>query len=265
VNPSTNKFDGSKGGQPRPSRPEATPPIADAPAAFHDLLAQIGVELEAEDLPRLADYLAMMLDENTRVNLTAITDPAQAWVRHIFDSLTLVAVVSELGDGARVIDVGTGGGVPGLPLAIVLPNVQFTLLEPTAKKAEFLGFAARKLKLANVTVICDRAEKLGQDRDEQRESYDGAIARAVAPLNTLVELLVPLVKPGGMVAAIKGAKAQEELATAHDAVGLLGARHVTNMTTPTGVVVVFEKISRTPKIYPRKDGEPKRVPLGKTK
>lgn len=228
---------------------------------FQNALRELGVELEPGEDRQLGLYLALLLEANERVNLTAITDPAQAWMRHILDALTLVPFLGELPEGERVIDVGSGGGVPGLPLAIVLPSLGFTLLEPTGKKAAFLREAAGTLGLKNVTVVSDRAEKLGQDKARHREKHGAVLSRAVANLNVLAELTIPLCRQGGVILAIKGAKADEEVRDAARVIGLLGARHVDTHTTPTGRIIVLEKASKTPNLYPRRDGEPKRDPL----
>src|SRR6185295_5520740 len=128
--------------------------------------------------------------------LTAITDPTDAWTKHILDSLTLLPLLADLPENAKLIDVGSGGGLPGLPLAIVMPHLSFTLLEATGKKVEFLRAAAAALGLKNLTMIQGRAEQLGQDRGERsadgrsgahRESYDAVTARAVGRLATLAE------------------------------------------------------------------------------
>lgn len=213
----------------------------------------------------------MLLQTNSALNLTGITDPAEAWTKHILDAMSLVPVLAELlqnlpegQEFLNVIDVGTGGGVPGIPLAIVMPQVRVTLLEATGKKADFLEAAIHKLKLTNARVLCDRAERLGQDHKVHREMYDVAIARALGRLNVVAELIVPLVRQGGHALAVKGAKAAEELAEAHEVIGMLGSRHVQTIDTPTGKIVVLEKASRTPRLYPRKNGEPKRLPLGGT-
>jgi 16S rRNA (guanine527-N7)-methyltransferase len=220
-----------------------------------------GIAFDAGDLEALGTYLSLLLETNTRFNLTAVTDPDEAWTKHVFDSLTLLPYV--LGAEARhVIDVGSGGGLPGVPLAIALPEVDFTLLEATGKKAGFLCDVAERLALANVEVVNDRAETIGRDRDRHREQYDLVVARAVGKLAVLAELTVPLARVGGHVAAIKGARAAREIEQAARALHLLHGEVVETARTPTGTIVVIQKRRRTPKLYPRRPGEPRRAPLG---
>lgn len=235
----------------------------------------MGVELAPGEAERIGHFLGLMLDENQRQNLTAVRDAEEAWEKHALDALTLVPVLADLGtarDGdARVLDVGSGGGVPGLVLACVMPGVRFTLLDATAKKTAFLERAARAIGLGNVEVVTARAESLGQDRGEKagagrigghRESYDAVLARAVGRMATLAEITVPFAKVGGLCVLTKGARAEEELVEAKAALHLLHAAHAGTIETPTGRVVVLEKLRSTPKAYPRRDGEPKKSPLG---
>ena len=180
--------------------------------------------------------------------------------RHIFDSLTLLPWIGATA-AKRVIDLGSGGGLPGIPLAISMPDVQFTLVEATGKKAKFLERAVAELALSNVRVINDRAETLGQDLLNHRQRYDIVTARAVGKLTVLVELAVPLARVGGHVLAIKGGSAKSEIKQAKRAMHLLHC-HVSNtVKTPTGTVVVIEKLRECPKLYPRRPGEPRRSPL----
>lgn len=250
------------------------PPLAATPD-FLKLAADYGIQFEPGDVEKLGRYLAMLLRANESFNLTATRDAAEAWTRHIFDSLTLLPVLAELPQRASVIDVGSGGGLPGIPLAIVVPTLNVTLLEATGKKAEFLRQVVRQLGLANVSVVQERAELAAHDRGEKinqagqslragghREIYDAAIARAVGPMATIAELCVPFAKVNGRIALIKGQKAEEELAAAGPALHLLKAIHVGTIDTPTGRIVILEKPSATPRLYPRADGEPKRKPLG---
>ncbi|MFZ4573391.1 MAG: 16S rRNA (guanine(527)-N(7))-methyltransferase RsmG [Phycisphaerales bacterium] len=246
-------------------------PTLAAPEAILEAAGGMGIEFEPGDVERLGRYLGMLLHVNTTTNLTSVTDPAEAWRRHILDSLSLLPLIAELPDGANVIDVGSGGGLPGLPLAITTPQVRFTLLEATGKKADFLRAVVAEMGLANVRVHQERAERAGQDRGERtgagrinahRESYDLVVARAVGRLNTLAELTIPFAKVGCKCALIKGEQADAEVLEAAEALKMLHAGHVGTIESPTGRIVVLTKISSTARPYPRGDGEPKRVPLG---
>ncbi|VAX42596.1 16S rRNA (guanine(527)-N(7))-methyltransferase [hydrothermal vent metagenome] len=239
---------------------------------FLQAATTLGIVFEPTDLDQLARFLALLLDANTRTNLTAITDPAEAWTRHILDALTLLPMLADLPDAARIIDIGSGGGLPAIPLTIVCPHLRFTLLEATGKKVTFLRETIAALGLSNAEVIQGRAEQAGQDRgtrnpdgsrtDGLRESFDVVTARAVGRLAVVAELTIPLAKPTGLVLLIKGQKADEELAEAAKALEILGASHAGTVETPTGRIVALEKNCLTPRTYPRRDGEPKRVPLG---
>ncbi|MCC5787086.1 MAG: 16S rRNA (guanine(527)-N(7))-methyltransferase RsmG [Phycisphaerales bacterium] len=236
--------------------------LAPAPS-FDALCAGFGIALEAAEVEALGLLLAMVIEGNRHLNLTAITDDEGMWDKHAFDSLTPLAVLSELPEGSDVIDVGSGAGFPGLPLAIVCPHLRFTMLEATAKKCAFMHAAAERLGLLNVRVVQARAEAAGQDRSDtgHRERYQGVLARAVGRTPTLAELTVPLCAKGGVIVLIKGEKADEELAEAQHALRELRAVHEMTIPTPTGRLVVLRKGALTPKIYPRRDGEPKSRPL----
>jgi 16S rRNA (guanine527-N7)-methyltransferase len=237
------------------------PPRAiQAPPTFLAQAECLGIAFDSGDLEKLGRYLALLLDANTRFNLTAITEPNEAWTRHILDSLTLIAPLASL-EARTVIDIGSGAGLPGLPLAIVMSDVRFTLVEATGKKARFLEQTIAQLELTNATVICERAEVIGQDHKVHREQYDVVIARAVGKLPVLLELTVPLAKVGGHVLAMKGEKAAQEISEAKQALYLLHAQVSESITTPTGTIVAIEKLRKAPRVYPRKPGEPKRAPL----
>lgn len=231
------------------------------PPEFLDHLRSLRIDLDPGDIERFGEFLSLLLEANRKFNLTAIANPADAWVRHIADSLTLLPYLNSSA-AQSVIDIGSGGGLPGMPLAIAMPDVRFTLLEATGKKAAFLVSTARKLSLENVRVINDRAETLGRDNEHHREHYDVAIARAVGRLAVLTELAAPLVKVGGQIFAIKGEKAPQELDEAKQALHMLHCRHVETVRHETGNVIVIEKMRQTPRIYPRRSGEPKHAPLG---
>jgi 16S rRNA (guanine527-N7)-methyltransferase len=215
--------------------------------------------LSTEAHSLLRRYLDRLLETNRSFNLTAITDPDEAWDKHILDSLTLLPELRELAAGSSIVDGGSGGGLPALPLAIALPALQFTLLEATGKKARFLEQTASELGLANVHVVSDRAESFG--RGPGREHFDAATARAVSRLPVLLELTVPLIKVGGLSLAIKGEQAATEIQEAQNALRVLGAAVEDTRRTPTGVVIRIRKQAATAPTYPRRAGEPKRAPL----
>lgn len=219
----------------------------------------LGVELDGPLGQQLASYLEILLETNKSFNLTAITDPAEAWSKHALDSLTLVPELSALPEGAAVIDVGSGGGLPAIPLAMALPGLRFTLLEATLKKARFLDQTARKLGLRNVQVKNDRAESFGQGAG--RERFLAATSRALSRLPILLELTLPLLVTGGLGIAIKGAQAELEVAESTRALLELQGEVLTVRRTDTGSIVIVRKTGPTPRKYPRRPGEPKRSPL----
>ncbi len=244
------------------------------PAGWIERANGLGIVFADGEVEQLGRYLGLLMEANARMNLTAIRDVDEAWDKHILDALTLVPVLSELEDDASVIDIGSGGGIPGIPLAIAMPKVWFTLVDATKKKCVFLEETVKALGLDTVRVINDRAERMGKDRGERtpqgrqdahREHYDLVVARAVGRMAMLVELTVPLVKVGGLVVLTKGQKADEELAEAKQALYMLHTAHAGTIDTPTGRIVVLEKQRKTPRDYPRGDGEPKRSPLGVVK
>jgi 16S rRNA (guanine527-N7)-methyltransferase len=236
------------------------------PEFVREDLEGLGFELPEVLLDRLASFLALLLETNERINLTAVRDADEAWRRLIVDSLTPLPGLDDLDEGATLIDVGSGGGMPGIPLAIARPDLRVTLLEATGKKARFLESACRDLGLENVDVVPQRAETAGQDANH-RERYDAAVCRAVGPMNVLLELCLPLVRIGGSLLAMKGPKAEEELQRAGDALDKLGAGELQVFdaypeTFANDLVIVqVAKDRATPKGYPRPPGVPKHDPL----
>lgn len=231
------------------------------PATFEQAVHDLGIEFDQGDVQKLAQYLDGLLESNRHFNLTGIKEPEEAWTRHILDSLSLIPCLTKE-KVAHVIDVGSGGGLPGIPLAITMSQVTFVLVEATKKKALFLSEIAEQLGLDNVTVLAERAEELATKDGGFRDSADAVIARAVGPLNVLLELTIPFAKVGGIVLAIKGKKAQQEIDDAKKALRILRAEVETSERTTTGTVVMIRKKDSTPNKYPRIAGEPKRAPIG---
>lgn len=230
------------------------------PEAFLAAAVRLKLQFDDGDIEKLGTYLAMLLEHTTRVNLTAIREPDEAWTRHIYDSLALLPLIDQLG-GQVVADVGSGGGLPGVPLAICMPHVRFSLIESTQKKAAFLRTVVEELRLENTCVVSGRAETLGAADGPQRSRYDIVVARAVGRLPILIELTVPLVRLGGYVLAVKGQQADQEVSESREALRTLRAEHIHTEPTETGRVVVLRKTGDTPRAYPRRPGEPKRAPL----
>jgi len=238
------------------------PSILEPPPDFDQAVAELGIAFDEGDVQQLGQYLDLLLETNKQFNLTAIKDPNEAWIKHILDSLSLIPALAKEGV-EHVVDVGSGGGLPGIPLAISMPEVTFTLVETTRKKAIFLSETVASLGLDNVTVIAERAENLATKDGGFRAIADAVIARAVGPLIVLLELTVPFAKIDGVVLAIKGERAPIEVENAQKALHVLKAEVESSTRTTTGTVVLIRKKDATPKKYPRLAGEPKRLPIGK--
>ena len=228
----------------------------------------LGVQLDRAQVDRFHRYYLEMVDWNSRVNLTTVTGWEQVQARHFLDSLCVSAVLppSLLSSGAKVLDVGSGAGLPGLPLKIAFPTLRLTLMEATAKKTEFLRHVAQVLELADVDVCTGRAEAVAHDL-RLRESFDLVVSRAVAGLSVLAELTLPFCRAGGLVVAHKGPDADDEIRRAGKAIGAMGGklREVTQVAAAhsgvAGVLVVLEKVGPTPAKYPRRPGIPSKRPL----
>jgi 16S rRNA (guanine527-N7)-methyltransferase len=243
--------------------------MGNPPAALNlpdTVQARFGVSLTRRQQEAFAWYAAELLAWNERFNLTAITDPSAIEAKHFIDSLScLLALKPRPAD--RLVDIGTGAGFPGLPLKIVLPRLDVTLVEATGKKAEFCRHIVDGLGLEGVTVVHARAEDVGQ-MPEHRAAYDWAVARAVAGMAALAEYLLPLIRLGGRAIAQKGETGPAEVHAAEGALRLLGGRvqQLIPVELPripeTRYLVVLEKTAATPPEYPRRAGLPARSPLG---
>ena len=226
----------------------------------------VGLRLSQEQLAKLQIYENELLEWNERMNLTAIRDVEGIRAKHFLDSLTVLLAWDRQGPPARIIDIGTGAGFPGLVLKLIWPASQVTLVESVHKKAEFCRHMVEKLNLQQVTVLAERAETVGQDPDH-RQVYDLAVARAVARMPILMEYLLPLIHRNGIAMAMKGESAPAETQAAERAIQLLGGKlnKLIRVELPAVVeerfIVVVNKIARTPEDYPRRVGVPAKNPL----
>lgn len=230
-----------------------------------DALNLFGLRLTARQINALETYEHELLDWNERFNLTAIRDAEAVRTKHFLDSFSCVLAMREA-PPTRLIDIGTGAGFPGIPLKIIYPNMQLTLVESVGKKTAFCQHIVQVLGLEKVEVIQGRAEEVGQN-PRHREKYDWAVARAVANLSILVEYLLPLVHVGGVMLAQKGESGPAEAHAADHPAHLLGGhfRQLRQVTLP-GVVderylVLIDKVAATPPQYPRRVGIPAKTPL----
>lgn len=235
-------------------------------------LAPLGLDLDVRARERFEAYLALLLEWNERAGLTTVTEPIEVVRRHFGESLALLAVLRRaelLPQGARVIDVGSGAGLPGLPMAIVDPTLQVTLLESHGRRARFLELAVEALALNNVRVVHARAEDAGRN-PKLRETFDVAIARALAALAVLLELTLPLVRPGGLLATPKGERGTTELVEAAPTIEALGGRAEPSLelpvqgSVPAQTVLVVRRVAPLDTRFPRRAGVPAKRPLGQT-
>ena len=219
---------------------------------WNNIASRARVDLSEEQHQLLSRYIDLLLEANQQMNLTRIADRAAAEVQHVGDALTVLRYVPT--GAITLIDIGSGGGVPGIPLAIARPDARVILLEATKKKAAFLSDAVAKLALNNVQVIDERAETAA--RSALREACDVAVARAVGALDFLVEWSLPLVKRGGKMLAMKGPRIAEELPAGAKASRLLGGGEprIYPVELPGAehhVIVEIPKIAKTNSKYPR--------------
>lgn len=202
-------------------------------------------------------YFDSVVTVNEHLNLTRITDEAQAAKAHFADAMLLTKYI-DLPQGCRVIDVGTGAGFPGVPLKLLRPDIDMTLLDAAGKKTDFIKSALSSLGV-EASVVCGRAEELA--RTKLRESFDVVVSRAVASLRTLLELCVPLLHIGGTLAAWKGETAGQELGDAKHALSALGCVHTGTHPIGPGALLVITKQKPTPEKYPRRFAKIKSDPL----
>lgn len=230
---------------------------------WNELGARAGLALSEGQLRQLAKFLDLLSAGNERMNLTRINDRSAAEIQHVGDALTALPYLPR---GPHLLaDVGSGGGVPGIPLAIARPDARLVLIESTKKKAVFLRQTAESLLLSNVTVLDQRVEDVGQSMD--REQFDVAVVRAVAAMDWLAEWCLPLLKIGGKMLAMKGQRITEELPAAARAIRRVGgAPAIVHPVELPGsehrVIVEIAKVQKTDAVFPRPATVAKGRPIG---
>jgi 16S rRNA methyltransferase gidB len=220
------------------------------------------MQIEVKNIEKFYKYMQLLLEWNEKINLTTIVEPEQIIVKHFLDSLTIKKYIE---DEKNIIDVGTGAGFPGVPLAIETEN-NVTLLDSLNKRINFLNDVKEKIGLENVVTVHSRAEDAAKDK-KYRECFDYAVSRAVAPMNVLLEYLLPFVKVGGKVICMKGPNVKEEMDNSEKVAKILGGKieKVEELEIPEidmkRTVVIVKKIEKTSSKYPRKAGTPSKEPL----
>lgn len=223
------------------------------------------IDLKEEEGEKFLKYKELLLEWNEKINITAITEDREVDIKHFLDSLT--AFNSEkLWGNKKIIDIGTGGGFPGIPLKIINPQLNVTLLDSLNKRIIFLKEVIENLALKNIDAIHGRAEELSR-KEDYREKYDVCVSRAVASLDTLSEYCLPFVKQGGYFISMKGPEVEEEIKLSQRAIDLLGGRveDIQIIKIPESDIshslIIIKKIRQTPTKYPRGGGKPRKNPL----
>lgn len=235
------------------------------PEEFRKQLLAEDVALTDQQMAQFDTYFHLLVEWNEKMNLTAITEEKEVYLKHFYDSL-LVGLKMSLDPQASICDVGSGAGFPSIPLKILYPELSVTIVDSLKKRITFLQELTDQLGLTNVHLYHDRAETFGQN-PEFREQFDYVTARAVARLNVLAELCLPLVKKDGYFLALKAAKSEEELQEAKPAIAQLGGKFIEEKTMALPLsgderhLLVIQKKKVTPKKYPRKPGLPNKQPI----
>ena len=233
--------------------------------SFEKDLEELNINLEKRQICQFLKYYELLVEWNSFMNLTAITDFDEVIKKHFIDSLSLVKAI-DLSKNYSVIDIGTGAGFPGIPLKIAFPNLEITLLDSLNKRIKFLNEVIEKLGLENIETIHGRAEDFAKDKN-YRQSYDLCVSRAVANLSTLSEYCLPYVKTGGKFISYKSEKITDEMNAAKKAINILGGNisGQVDFNLPDSDIYrnlfIIEKIKDTPMKYPRKAGLPSKEPI----
>ena len=235
------------------------------PETFYDLLADQNILLSDQQKHQFERYFELLVEWNERINLTAITDKEEVYLKHFYDSIAPILQGLIPNENIKLLDIGAGAGFPSLPMKILYPQLDVTIIDSLNKRINFLQLLAQELDLDDVHFYHGRAEDLAQDKNF-RAQYDFVTARAVARMQVLSELTIPYLKVGGKLLALKASNAPEELLEAKNALNLLFSKVEDNLSyvLPNGdprYITVVEKKKETPNKYPRKAGMPNKRPL----
>lgn len=224
---------------------------------------KINININDEQAQKYYNYMNLLIEWNEKINLTAITNPDEIIIKHFIDSITIDKYIEK---NNKIIDVGTGAGFPGIPLSILRDDLDITLMDSLNKRIKFLDEVRELNHLNNISTIHGRAEELGKNKSF-REKYDIATSRAVAPLNVLLEYMLPFVKVGGYCICMKGSNVEEEIANSKTALSKLKGKieKIEAFKLPNTEygrnIIIIKKIENTPSKYPRKPGTPAKEPL----
>lgn len=233
---------------------------------FINALKDQGIELSKKQIGQFNTYYKMLVEWNEKINLTAVTEQEEVYLKHFYDSITPL-FYADIEEGASLCDVGAGAGFPSIPMKIIRPDLKITIVDSLNKRINFLNELTAALGLDKIRLVHDRAETFGNHKADARHMFDVVTARAVAQLNVLSELCLPLVRTGGQFIVMKGKKAQQELNESKFALDLLGGEltKVHQLSLPKEesdrYIMIIDKKRKTPKKYPRKPGTPNKSPL----
>ncbi len=232
---------------------------------FYIALYQFGIELSEQQEVQFERYFELLVEWNEKINLTAITEKSEVYLKHFYDSIAPILYDLIADHPVKLLDIGAGAGFPSLPMKIIFPSLQVTIIDSLQKRINFLTELSKALALENVTLLHGRAEDFGQNV-RYRGQFDFVTARAVARLSVLSELTIPFLQQNGQLLSLKASQFEDELAEAKNAIALLGAKFIKQVDyqLPNGDerhIALIEKKKETPKKYPRKAGTPAKNPL----
>lgn len=235
------------------------------PQAFYQVLIEHGITLTDKQKKQFETYFRLLVEWNEKINLTAITDKEEVYLKHFYDSIAPILQGYIDNNPLSILDIGAGAGFPSIPMKILYPEIDITIIDSLNKRINFLNILANELELSGVHFFHGRAEDFGQDR-VFRAKFDIVTARAVAKMQVLAELTIPFLKVNGRLIALKAAAAEEELISAEKALKTLFSQVTVNKNykLPNGDdrnITIVSKKKETPNKYPRKAGTPNKKPL----